>query len=94
MFYPVSFNSKQLLAIPPWYGILHVVKQGDERILRFIEENKYLLKSRPLCYHHGDYHMGNLIINAGKLWVIAIPPWYGILHVVKHVQHAFVKSHN
>lgn len=43
---------------------------GDERILRFIEENKYLLKSRPLCYHHGDYHMGNLIINAGKLWVI------------------------
>lgn len=43
---------------------------GDERILRFIEENKYLLKSRPLCHHHGDYHMGNLIINEGKLWVI------------------------
>ena len=43
---------------------------GDERILRFIEENKNLLKSRPLCYHHGDYHMGNLIINEGKLWVI------------------------
>ena len=43
---------------------------GDEKILRFIEENKLLLKSRPLCHHHGDYHMGNLIINEGKLWVI------------------------
>ncbi len=44
--------------------------EGDERILRFIEENKYLMKTRPLCHHHGDYHMGNLIINEGKLWVI------------------------
>ena len=43
---------------------------GDDKILGFIEENKYLLKTRSLCYHHGDYHMGNLIIDEGKLWVI------------------------
>lgn len=44
--------------------------EGSDRIMRFIEENKGLLKLRPLCHHHGDYHMGNLIINEGKLWVI------------------------
>ena len=44
--------------------------EGCEKILGFLEENKYLLKTRPLCHHHGDYHMGNLIVNEGKLWVI------------------------
>ena len=44
--------------------------EGCEKILRFLEENKHLLKTRPLCHHHGDYHMGNLIVNEGKLWVI------------------------
>ena len=44
--------------------------EGSDRILDFIEENKHLMKSRPLCHHHGDYHSGNLIVNDGKLWVI------------------------
>ena len=44
--------------------------EGSDRILNFIEENRHLLKSRPLCRHHGDYHTGNLIVNDGKLWVI------------------------
>lgn len=44
--------------------------EGSDRILNFIEENKHLMKSRPLCRHHGDYHTGNLIVNDGKLWVI------------------------
>ena len=43
---------------------------GSDKILAFIEENKHLMKSRPLCHHHGDYHTGNLIVNDGKLWVI------------------------
>jgi serine/threonine-protein kinase len=44
--------------------------EGSDKILGFIEENKHLMKSRPLCHHHGDYHTGNLIVNDGKLWVI------------------------
>ena len=44
--------------------------EGSDKILGFIEENKHLMKSRPLCHHHGDYHSGNLIVNDGKLWVI------------------------
>ena len=44
--------------------------EGSDRILNFIEENKHLMKSRPLCHHHGDYHTGNLIVQDGKLYVI------------------------
>ncbi len=44
--------------------------EGSKHILRFIEENRNLLKTRPMCHHHGDYHMGNLIVDEGKLWVI------------------------
>ena len=43
---------------------------GSENILRYFEENKDLLKERPMCHHHGDYHTGNLIVNADRLWVI------------------------
>ena len=43
---------------------------GSEKILRYFEDNKYLLKGRPMCHHHGDYHIGNLIINSGAVWVI------------------------
>ena len=44
--------------------------EGCDDVLRFIEDNRDLLKTRPLCRHHGDYHMGNLIIHEDKLWVI------------------------
>lgn len=44
--------------------------EGAEAILDFIEENKYLLKTRSQCHHHGDYHIGNLIVRDGKVWVI------------------------
>ena len=37
--------------------------EGAEAILSFIEENKYLLHDRRQCSIHGDYHLGNLIIN-------------------------------
>ncbi len=37
--------------------------EGADEILSFIEENKHLLHSRRQCSIHGDYHLGNLIIN-------------------------------
>ena len=36
---------------------------GAEEILSFIEKNKDLLHGRRQCNIHGDYHLGNLIIN-------------------------------
>lgn len=44
--------------------------EGANLILDFIEENKYLLKQREQCGHHGDYHMGNLITKDGAVFVI------------------------
>ncbi len=36
---------------------------GSEKILAFIDENKDLLHGREQSNIHGDYHLGNLIIN-------------------------------
>ncbi len=36
---------------------------GADDILSFIEKNKHLLHNRGQCRIHGDYHLGNLIIN-------------------------------
>jgi aminoglycoside phosphotransferase (APT) family kinase protein len=44
---------------------------GDATILDFIESNRCLLKNRPQCRHHGDYHEGNMIISeSGELSII------------------------
>lgn len=44
---------------------------GDKIILNYLDVNKSLLESRPQCYHHGDYHMGNMIQSKdGSLFII------------------------
>ncbi len=40
--------------------------EGAEYIPAFIERNKYLLHGRCQCNIHGDYHLGNLIINGNE----------------------------
>lgn len=34
----------------------------DEKVIEFAENNMYLLKGRPQCFQHGDYHVGNMVI--------------------------------
>lgn len=36
---------------------------GYEKIINFLKNNKEHLCNRPQCYLHGDYHMGNMIVN-------------------------------
>lgn len=43
---------------------------GSDNILKYIEDNKYLLRDRTQCYHHGDYHIGNMIIKDNGLYII------------------------
>lgn len=40
--------------------------KGSEAILRYFEENIHLLNGRPQCFHHGDFHNGNLLITENK----------------------------
>ena len=43
----------------------------DEPMLRYLAENRHLLANRPQSYQHGDYHVGNMMIDRdGKLTII------------------------
>jgi len=45
--------------------------EGDELLIRYVEEHQYLLENRPMCFSHDDYHLGNLILGPdNKLRVI------------------------
>ena len=45
--------------------------EGGEAFLHYIDENRYLLKNRPQSYQHGDYHIGNMMIDHnGQLYII------------------------
>ena len=43
---------------------------GDEYVIAHIEQNRDLLKNRPQCFQHGDYHIGNMMIENGELKII------------------------
>lgn len=44
---------------------------GGENFIRYISDNRHLLKNRPQSMQHGDYHIGNMMIDAsGKLQII------------------------
>lgn len=44
---------------------------GGETFIDYINKNRHLLKGRPQCFQHGDYHVGNMMIDsAGQLCII------------------------
>ena len=43
---------------------------GAEKFISYITNNRYLLKNRPQTYQHGDYHVGNLMLENGCVTVI------------------------
>lgn len=65
--------------------------EGAEEVLTFIQSNKELLHNRPQCGLHGDFHLGNLILNKeGELFVIdwhtldfedGGDPWYDFIRI-------------
>lgn len=45
--------------------------QNEQEIIKFIYNNKKHLKSRPITFQHGDYHIGNMVITPeGNLGII------------------------
>ena len=48
------------------YQELPLKVQGDEQIIRFIEERLHLMKGRPNVLQHDDFHLPNLIVKDGK----------------------------
>ena len=43
---------------------------GDEHVLAYIEHNRHLLENRPQCFQHGDYHVGNMMMQDDALTII------------------------
>lgn len=44
--------------------------EGDDDVIAYVENNRYLLDDRPQCFQHGDYHVGNMMMERGELQVI------------------------
>lgn len=45
--------------------------QGGEAMIKYIEDNRHLLKGRIKTVHHGDYHIGNMVVTVeGRLGII------------------------
>ena len=80
-------------SVPPWgerygrkidrkismYQSCPLRYENDGVFLRYLEENGNLLKDRPQTFQHGDYHIGNMMVDRdGKLVVIDFDRWdYG-----------------
>ena len=45
------------------YKVCGIKFEGDDKIIDYIENNRYLFSGRLQCYQHGDYHVGNMIIS-------------------------------
>lgn len=52
------------------YNTCPIQFTGSEHIISYIEANRRLLANRPQSFQHGDYHIGNMMIENGKLVII------------------------
>lgn len=52
------------------YSKCYIKFDGAEYIIDYLNSNRDLLKNRPQCFQHGDYHIGNMMIENDKIVVI------------------------
>ena len=53
------------------YGSCALKYGNGDAFLRYIAENRHLLANRPQSYQHGDYHVGNMMVDVtGQLVII------------------------
>lgn len=65
------FNAKIDRKIAMYENCPLKYERGGEVFLAYLAQNRYLLKARPQCYQHGDYHIGNMMLDRdGVLTVI------------------------
>lgn len=63
------FNAKMDRKIK-MYNECPIKFDGAEDIMAYIESNRFLLSNRPQSYQHGDYHIGNMMIEKNKIVII------------------------
>ena len=60
----IRFNRKMDYKIKK-YGECPIKYENGQAFIDYINENRHLLKNRPQVYQHGDYHIGNMMIDRG-----------------------------
>lgn len=43
---------------------------GDDKVIEYLKCNRNIFKDRPQSFQHGDYHIGNMMIENGELVII------------------------
>lgn len=89
------FNAKIDRKIAMYENCELKYERGGDAFLDYLARNRHLLKDRPQSYQHGDYHIGNMMIDqAGKLIVIDFEkydvgdPWEEFNRIVWSAQAA------
>lgn len=89
------FNSKIDRKIAMYENCELKYDGGAEAFLEYLSHNRYLLCNRPQCYQHGDYHIGNMMIDKdGVLTIIDFDrddfgdPWEEFNRIVWSAQTA------
>jgi len=77
------------------YNDCPIKYENGQAFLDYLNANRQLLKNRPQCFQHGDYHIGNMMIdNDGKLQIIDFDrydygdPWEEFNRIVLSAQKA------
>ena len=64
------FNAKIDRKIAMYENCELKYESGDDAFLKYIAENRHLLRGRPQSYQHGDYHIGNMMIDRNGVLTI------------------------
>lgn len=65
------FNAKIDRKIAMYENCTLKYENGGDAFLKYLASNRHLLSGRPQSYQHGDYHIGNMMIDHnGKLIII------------------------
>ena len=64
------FNAKIDRKIAMYQSCALKYENGDDAFLEYIAQNRHLLKNRPQSFQHGDYHIGNMMIDPNGVLTI------------------------
>ena len=66
----MRFNAKIDRKIAMYEACELKYENGEDAFLDYIAQNRHLLRGRPQSYQHGDYHIGNMMIDRNGVLTI------------------------
>ena len=65
----IRFNRKTDWKIQK-YKECGICFDGDDKIMDYLKNNRDIFRDRPQTFQHGDYHIGNMMIENGEIFII------------------------